>query len=103
MSISQPTTSLLDTARTVGPSEQMEAAVPFQDTTPALQDRTRTSLPDTGFQVVVSEAEAMERWLNDGHTSEKKAMEQWLDEGGASAHEAMFGRGGVSPLRMMRS
>ncbi len=185
MSISQPTTSLLDTARTVGPNEQIEAAVPFQDTAPALQraqttaqhgfkddttetivqlgrarcpfaaspawpmsqsgpeatspftgqklhslhtnqmvyecddqergmpdvpsvtrgawkGRTRTFLPDTSFQVVVSEAEAMERWLNDDRTSEKEAMEQWLDEGGASAHEAVFGRGGVSPLRMMR-
>jgi hypothetical protein len=54
-----------------------------------LENRTRTSLPNTSLQEVASEAEAMERWLDDGGTSD---------------HETTYdvGVGGFLPLQFLR-
>jgi hypothetical protein len=49
------------------------------------ENRTRTSLPDVSLQEV--EAEAMERWL---------------DDGGASDHQAVYDARGVLPLQFFK-
>ncbi|GHO77293.1 hypothetical protein KSD_50640 [Ktedonobacter sp. SOSP1-85] len=44
--------------------------------------RGRVYLPDDNFLEVISEAEAVERWRDDGNASETEAIARWLDDGG---------------------
>ena len=73
MIISQPTTWQLDTTREAEPKEHAEAMVTVGDTTPSFLRKV--------------EAEAMERWL---------------DDGGASDHEAVYDARGFSPLQVFK-
>ncbi|GHO73714.1 hypothetical protein KSD_14850 [Ktedonobacter sp. SOSP1-85] len=57
--------------------------------------RGRVYLPDDNFLEVISEAEAVERWREDGNASEAEAIARWLDDGGTS--DATFEMGELFP------
>ncbi len=62
--------------------------VPPPGLPPMREQRNRTYRPDTDFQEVVSEEEALQRWL---------------DDGGRSDHETLSDREGVFPLLLASS
>jgi len=62
--------------------------VPSPGLPPVREYRNRIYIPDTDFLEVVSEKEALQRWL---------------DDGGRSDQEAVSGREGISPPLFVRS
>jgi hypothetical protein len=68
--------------------ERGRPCVPPPGLPPVRESRKRTYLPDTDFLEVVSEKEALQRWLDDGGSSNHEVVSQ---KGGS--------RGGSIPLR----
>jgi hypothetical protein len=81
------------------------------------ENRTRTYLPEAGFQEVASLTEVMARWHDAGDMSDKEAMARWHDVGGTSEAETLgrwhdaggkteaefeFNVGGFSPLQVLK-